>query len=101
MDQAQYTPAPADAVLRFQQERIIKVLFTEFLMVLEDLARDHDIALDKLSKALPPDLGKYIDLADYFTPEKGDVLRKRVLDRGNHALRELHAQVDHFNVEFK
>lgn len=101
MDQASYTPASADSVLRFQQERIIKTLFTEFLMVLEDLARDHDIALDKLSAALPPDLSKYIDLADYFTPEKSVLLRKRVLDRGNHALRELYTQVDHFNVGFK
>lgn len=96
-----YTPAPADAVLRFQQERIVKVLFTEFLMALEDLARDHDIALDKLARALPADFAKFVDLADYLTPEKSDILRKRVLDRGNHALRELHSQVDHFNIEFK
>lgn len=96
-----YSPAPADAVLRFQQERIIKVLFTEFLVALEDLAREHDLALDKLAKALPPDLAKYVDLADYLTPEKSEMLRKRVLDRGNHALRELHSQVDHFNISFK
>ena len=103
MDKVVYNgPAPADAVLRFQQQRIITTLFTEYLLMLETLGNEHDIALDKLAKALPSDYAKFVDLADYLTPEKGQQLRKRVLDRGNDAWRNLHELVERsFNVQFK
>lgn len=102
MDRINYTPAPAEAVLRFQQQRIITTLFTEYLILVESLSNDHDIALDKLAKALPSEYAKYIDLADYLTPEKGQELRKRILDRGNNAWRSLNDLVDQsFKVEFK
>lgn len=101
MDQAQYTPAPADAVLRFQQERIVKSLFVSFLQVLEDVEQDHNTALAKLVDALPADYAKYVDLADHLTPEKGQQLRKRVLDRGNDSLRSISDLTKSFIISFK
>ncbi len=101
MDRIDHTPAPAEAVLRFQQERIVKNLFKEFLSVLEELAHEHDEALDKMEKALPSEHKHFVGLADCLTPEKGDRLRKRVLDRGNDALRSLHEIVNGFEISIK
>jgi hypothetical protein len=96
-----YTPAPADAVLRFQQERIVTTLFRSFLETLEDVEADHNAALAKLVDALPVDYKQYVDLADCLTPEKGQQLRKRVLDRGNDAKRSLTDLTNSFTIEFK
>lgn len=101
MDQASYTPASADEVLRFQQERIIKNLFRGFLEVLEDVEEDHNNSLDRLVEALPEEQKKLVDLADHLTPEKGQQLRKRVLDRGNGALRDLDTLLKGYLISFK
>ncbi len=101
METLKYTPALAVDVLRFQQERIVKNLYIELLMVLEDLGHEHDDALSKLEKALPSEYHQYVGLADYLTPEKGQRLRKRVLDRGNNALRELDSQLKNYDITSK
>ncbi len=101
MDKVAYTPAPAEAVLRFQQQRVVTLLFRAFLETIEDLGVAHDEALDKLVKALPVEYHCYVDLADYLTPEKGQQLRKRVLDRGNDSLRALDDLTKNFDIQFK
>ena len=101
MAQAPYIPPSADEVLRFQQHRIVTSLFRNFLEVLEDVEEDHNHSLDKLVAALPADLKQYVDLADHLTPEKGQQLRKRVLDRGNDALRSLSDITNSFTIQFK
>lgn len=101
MDRIDHTPAPAEAVLRFQQERIVKNLFIEYLLILEELGHEHDNAMAKLEKALPKENQPFVDLADYLTPEKGERLRKRVLDRGNDALRNLREVVNGFDISLK
>lgn len=88
-------------VFRFQQQRIITSLFRSFLEILEDVEKDHNGALDRLTTALPSDLKKYVDLADCLTSEKTQQLRKRVLDRGNDTLRSLDEIVNNFNIQFK
>lgn len=88
-------------VLRFQQHRIITLLFREYLTLLEDLGLEHDAALAKLAAALPPEYQTYLDLADYLTPEKSKHLRKKVLDRGNDTLRSLDDVLAAFTIEFK
>lgn len=91
----------AEKVLRFQHERITKALFVSFLIVLEDVARRHEMALEKLDEHLPLEYKKFVALADYFTDEEYQLLRKRVLDRGNAALNELDKLVDQFNITLK
>lgn len=90
-----------EEVLRFQQKRILTALFTSFLITLEDLGLEHDTALDKLTAALPAEYKTYVDLADYFDEDKGQILRKRVLDRGNHAVRELDEVTRQFSIAFR
>lgn len=90
-----------NAVLRFQHERIVKSLFVQFLITLEDLGHRHEMALDKLEKNLPEEYKKYVELADYFTEEEYQLLRKRVLDRGNAAINELNILIDQFDISLK
>ena len=88
-------------VLRFQIDRNVRLLFRDQLMMLEDLALEHDAALDALVKALPPELQKYVDLADYLTPDRAQQIRKRILDRGNDCLRSNEEILKAFEINFK
>jgi DNA topoisomerase IB len=101
MDKVYTHTADPKEVLRFQQQRIITMLFRHFLTLLEDLGLEHDEALAKLSAALPPEYQTYIDLADYLSPDKSKHLRKKVLDAGNDSLRGLDEILNSFNVTFK
>lgn len=96
----EYSVDPKD-VLHFQLDRNVRLLFREQLMLLEDLGKEHDLALDKLNDNLPEEYRKYVDLADYLTPERGQQLRKRVLDRGNDVLRNFEELLKQFEVNFK
>lgn len=95
-----YTADPKE-VLRFQQHRVITVLFRSFLIALEDLGLAHDEALAKLEAALPEQYRVYIDLADYLTPERSKQLRKKVLDAGGEADRTLEELLNSFDIHFK
>lgn len=99
MDKA-HTADPKE-VLRFQQHRIVTVLFRRFLEALEDLGLEHDEALSKLSAALPPEYQPYVDLADYLSPDKSKHLRKKVLDAGNDSLRSLDEVLESFDITFR
>lgn len=88
-------------VLRFQHERIVKNLFKRFLVMLEDLGRDHDAALGKLHDALPEQYKPFVDLADYLDEAKAEILRSKVLGAGNDALRELGSVTDQFEISLR
>jgi len=98
MEQQNYDP---NGILSFTIRRNITNLFKDFLVILENLEDDHNEALNKLVKTLPPDSQKQLYLADHFTEEKMGQLRKKVLSAGNSAIREIEAQMDNFEVKFK
>lgn len=64
-------------------ERHIVTLFKECLMIVEQLAEEHDEAMEKLYQALPAEYKEYVHLADHFTEEKYDRIRRAILQRGN------------------
>ena len=76
------------------------VLFKEFLAILEQLAEEHDEALAKLATVLPPEYHPHINLADHFTEEKGERLRRAVLQRGNDAARAIQEEIEHYEIDF-
>ena len=88
-------------VLRFQCDRNTKGIFWGNLAILEDLAVEHDIAMNKLRETLPEEYVRFVDLADYFTEAKRVQLRKRVLDIGNNHLRQINDVIDGFDVTFR
>lgn len=95
-----YSVDPED-VLRFQIKRINTAQFKAFLVLLNEIAQDHDVALQKLQDALPDEYKVYVDLADHLTPEKADALRKKVLDAGNDSYRNMEEILKTFNIGFK
>ena len=90
-----------NAVLRYQIDRIVTNLFKGYLILLEDLGDDHDTAMNKLRAALPEGHRAFVDLADYLTPERGNLLRKKVLDAGNDTKREIDKLLEQFDVKIK
>lgn len=91
----------ADKALRFQQERITKKLFKHFLIILEDLEREHNTALQRLYDNLPEQYRPFVILADCLDEAKANLLRKRVLDAGNDGLRDFEEVMKQFNVTTK
>ena len=87
-------------LLEFQVNRNIINLYKTFLIALEDMHNQHMDNFNKLRDALP-DNKDLIDQADYWGEDRMDFLRKRVLDQGNDAKREILGQLDKFNLTIK
>lgn len=64
----------------------------------EQLAEEHDEALQKLYSALPPEYQTYVDLADHFTDDKGERIRRAVLARGNDCRRAIRDELDKYTL---
>ena len=90
----------AKATLQFATDRSITVLFKEMLSLLESLAEEHDESLAKLAAALPAEYHTHLALADYFTEEKADRLRRAVLGRGNDCKRAIHEEIEKYKITF-
>ena len=82
-------------------KRNTKVLFKSFLILIEDLHRDHVINFKKLSDALPKEYQSLINQADYFDQYKLQYLRKKILDMGNDSIRDAESSVENFTISFK
>lgn len=91
----------AENVLRFQINRILSSLFKKYLIILEDMGIEHDIALQKLYDNLPEEYKIYVKLADYFGEEKYNLLRSKILDDGNDAYRQIEEQLKNFEIKIK
>ena len=90
----------AKASLQFAARRHITVLFKEILGLLEQLADEHDESLAKLAAALPTEYQPHLNLADYFTEEKAERLRKAVLGRGNDCIRSILEEMEKYDINF-
>lgn len=86
---------------RLTIERHIVTLFKECLMIVEQLEEEHDEAMEKLYAALPPAYQAYVALADHFTEEKADRIRRAILQRGNDAKRAVNAELDQLDLDLR
>jgi len=80
--------------------RNTKGLFKNFLILMEDLYAEHQIAFGKLKKNLPDEF-PVIDQADYFDQDKLQYLRKKILDMGNETVRESNTNLEKFTISFR
>ncbi len=78
-----------------------KSLFKSFLVLIEDLHKDHTINFQKLNKNLPKEYSALISQADYFDEDKLQYLRKKILDMGNETIRESENNIENFTISFK
>lgn len=91
---------PKDIFLDNNQ-RNIKALFKGFLILLEDLQKEHEINFSKLYEDLPEEYYNAINQADYFCEEKMKYLRKKILDMGNEVIRTSDNEMEKFTITFK
>ncbi|MBD35908.1 MAG: hypothetical protein CL512_03990 [Actinobacteria bacterium] len=90
----------AEGIFKKYCQRNTVALFKGFLMMLEDLQKEHQINFDKLRDSLPEDYDCLIEQADYFCDEKLQHLRKRTLDIGNEAIRNMEGEIENFTINF-
>jgi hypothetical protein len=90
----------AEDIFRRHCERNTVALFKGFLIMLEDLQKEHEIHFGKQKKNLPDEYSTLIDQADYFDQDKIQHLRKRTLDIGNEAIRNIEGGFENFTIDF-
>lgn len=76
-----------------------KSLFKSFLVLVEDLHAENQIAFAKLKKSLP-EHSPLLDQANYFDEDKMQYLRKKILDIGNESIRESNSDLEKFTIKF-
>ena len=87
-------------LLEFQVLRTITNLYKGFLGTVEELSQDHKLQFDKLKKAIP-EHEKILVQAEYLDEAQLNYLRKKILDSGNDARRELFSCMENFEINFK
>lgn len=88
-------------IMAFTIRRNVTLLFKQQLEMLEDIADEHDNAMRKLAEKLPQQYADYIELADYLNEQKFEMLRKRILGKGNDCIRAIEESLKDFEVKVK
>ena len=89
-------------VISFQIHRNIVNLYKRYFEITEDLLTEHRLFLSKVEVKLKSS-GLNIDLKelDYFSDEKFNQIRKKILDAGNDASRELDQALEFVDINLK
>lgn len=89
-------------VISFQVHRNIVNLYKKYFEVTEDLMTEHRLFVSKIQAKIKSS-GLDIDLKelDYFTDEKFNQIRKKILDAGNDASRELEKILEFVDIDLK
>ena len=74
-------------------------LFKNYLFEFESLVSAHDEAIAKLKSALPEQYRMHVELADYLSDTKIEIMRKKVLGAGNDLIRDVDDTVDALRIE--
>lgn len=85
-------------LLIFQINRGIVNLYKKYFLIIQDLKQEHEILLKKVAEETSPDFPQKID---YFSEDKYNYIRKKILDAGNDAIRELEKTLEVIDVRFK
>lgn len=89
------------ASCQFTLGRHVTTLFKECLSIMEQLHEEHFEAMEKLHAALPVEYKDYVNLADHFTDDKRERLRRAILARGNDAKRAVSEELDQYDLTFR
>jgi len=87
-------------LLEFQILRSITNQYKSFLDILEGLQKEHNNQFKKLKKSIP-EKKDLINQAEYLDEAQLNYIRKKILDMGNDARRELFSYMENFNINFK
>ena len=90
--------SPVRDIISFQIHRNITNLYKKYFDISEDLLEEHKLFIARL-KSLN-DSSK-VDLIDYFTEEKYNNIRKKILDAGNDSIREIEKALEFVDIKIK
>lgn len=82
----------------FQMQRNIISLYKKYINLIEDLQEDHINMLNKLNKKIDLETLKNVD---YFDENKYNYIRKKILDNGNEAIREIERSLEKLTFKLK
>jgi len=82
----------------FQIHKSLVDLYKRYLNLIEDIQEDHKTMVEKLNNKIDSNTLKNID---YFDNNKYNYLRKKILDIGNDAIREIEKNFEFIQMEFK
>lgn len=89
-------------VISFQIHRNIVNLYKRYFEITEDLLIEHRLFVSKIqTKLQSSELDINLKDLDYFTDEKFNQIRKKILDAGNDANRELEKALEFVDVNLK
>lgn len=84
--------------LKFQIDRSIVSLYKKYFEMVEDLHKDHLTLLSKVKEKTSEDFVKNID---YFDNNKYNYIRKKILDSGNDAIRNIDTAFKSIKITLK
>ena len=90
--------SPVGEIISFQIHRNITNLYKRYFEISEDLLEEHRLFITRLKNL--DDTSK-VDLIDYFTEEKYNNIRKKILDAGNDSIREIEKALEFVNITIK
>ena len=90
--------SPIKDMISFQVHRNITNLYKRYFEISEDLLEEHRVFVARLKDF--DDISK-IDSIDYFTEEKYNNIRKKILDAGNDSIREIEKALEFVNITIK
>ena len=89
---------PVRDIISFQIHRNITNLYKKYFEISEDLLEEHRLFIAILKNL--DDTSK-VDSYDYFTEEKYNNIRKKILDAGNDSIREIEKALEFVNITIK
>ena len=81
-----------------QLKRVVVKLFKNQLIQLEDLQEEHRSNLKRVEDLVSED---FIKMIDFLDEERCGYYRKRILDSGNEAAREMERLLENFEIQIK
>ena len=90
--------SPVGEIISFQIHRNVTNLYKKYFEISEDLLEEHKLFIARLKNL--DDTSK-VDSIDYFTEEKYNNIRKKILDAGNDSIREIEKTLEFVNITIK
>ena len=84
--------------IKFQYNRNITSLYKKYFEMVADLKQEHEAMLKKVAENSSEDFAKNID---YFNSDKYNYIRKKILDAGNDAIRNIDTSFKSINISLK
>lgn len=83
---------------RFQLNRNVISLYKKYFEMIDDLRQEHKLMLMKMEKSSSKE---FVENIDYFSEDKYNYIRKKILDSGNDAIRNIESSFKSIQITLK